>query len=135
VIFLKGGNSMVKTKKNKRIISLLSVILIILLYWLFRYPLNRQVNMEIAYDKNIQIAQGFDNKYFILLKIPMRGINVEKNVNSSDLSIQDFKPIKLECTKEQYDYLNNLTGKEQPPKIHFKNSYFNPSKFKLVSIE
>lgn len=123
-----------KIKKNKRLISILSVILIIFLYWLFRFPLNRQVNMVMTYDKNITTVQGFDDKYYILLKIPMRGINLEKNTNISNLNIQDLKPIKVECTKEQYDYLNKLTGKEQPSKIQFKNSYFNPSKFKLISV-
>lgn len=123
-----------KIEKNRRLISILAVVVIIFLYWLFRYPLNRQVNMVMTYDKNITTIQSFEGDYYVLLKIPVRGINIEKNSNISNLNIQELNPIKVECTKEQYDYLNKLASKEQPSKIQFKNSYFNPSKFKLINI-
>jgi hypothetical protein len=125
---------MVKIIKNKRLVSILSIILIVFLYWLFRFPLNRQVNMVMTYNKNITTISKSADKYYILLKVPLNGINVEKNADISNLKLKDINPIKVECTKEQYDYLSGLPGSEQPLKVHFKNSYFNPSNFKLISI-
>jgi uncharacterized protein YjbK len=125
---------MLRATKIKRLISILSIILIIFLYWLFRFPLNRQVNMVMTYNKTITTISKIDDKYYMLLKVPLNGINIEKNADISNLKLQDLKPIKVECTKEQYDYLSSLTESEHPSKIHFKNSYFNPSDFKLISI-
>jgi uncharacterized protein YjbK len=125
---------MAEIGKIKKLISILSIILIVFLYWLFRFPLNRQVNMVMTYNKNITTIHKIDDEYYMLLKIPINGINIEKNADISNLKLQDLKPIKVECTKEQYDYLSSLTGSEQPSKIHFKNNYFNPPNFKLISI-
>ncbi|MFL0246577.1 hypothetical protein [Candidatus Clostridium stratigraminis] len=123
-----------KIKKNKRLISILSITLILFLSWLIRYPLNRPVYIMTTYDKSNITMQNVKDKYYVLLKVPMRGINIEKDVNILDLNTQDLKPIKLECTKTQYDYLDNFTGKEQLLKIRFKSNYFNTSKFKLMSV-
>ena len=108
------------------------------MYWLFRFPLNRQVNMSMTlerFDRNKITLQNTDNKYFVLLKIPLSGINIEKDTNIASLNLQSMKPIKAECTKEQYDYIGSLAEKEQLIKIDFTNNYFHPSEFKIISVK
>jgi hypothetical protein len=138
IILKKGVIYMGKIKRNKMLLFIFSVIIILFMYWLFRFPLNRQVNMSMTlekFDRNIITIQNTDNKYFVLLKIALSGINIEKDTNIASLNLQSMKPIKAECTKEQYDYIGSLAEKEQRIKIDFTNNYFHPSEFKIISVK